>query len=116
MNRRRAVDLATKRENDTPPYVKQRCHIEQIPERLAVLLLIQQDFDRLFPFVNRHSESLDSGLVCMYHLQESTVPGNNLIALVSRDFDEPIRSEGDRIVSLEGVSLNRNILSRNTIL
>ncbi|TKW49107.1 hypothetical protein CTA1_4679 [Colletotrichum tanaceti] len=69
-----------------------------VPERVAVLLVVQYQLDRFFAFVDGRLEPADGSPVGVLPLEEPAVSRDDLGARVAGDLDEAVRGEHNRVV------------------
>ena len=93
-----AIDLPAQEKDDVPAHVVQRRDVQQVPEGLAVLPVVQQQLDALAAAVDRDLDPLHALHVCMAALQEAAVARDDVGARVAGHFDEAVAREDDRVV------------------
>ena len=66
-------------------------NIQKVPKWFSAFLVIEQQLDCLFPGLNRSSQSLRRGSVCIVPLEKAAVAGHDLGSGVASDTHESIR-------------------------
>ena len=80
--------------------------IEQVPERVSVLLIVEQQLDCLPAFDHRIPQAPHRYGVRQLSLQEPAVPRDDFRATIPGDLDQPVRSIHNGIVGEATVSLS----------
>ena len=104
MDGRGTIDLASEEEDELAVAVKEWGGVQQVPEGFAGFLVVQQQLDGFFSFVDFLAQSPHGGLVCASALQEATVARDDLVSLKAGDGDEAVRCEDDWVVGLGFIS------------
>ena len=100
VDRGTAVDLPAEEKDNIPSHIIQRCDVQQVPERLAALLVVEQQLDALVAPVERVLDPLHALPVGVPPLQEAAVARDDVGAGVAGHFDEAVRGINDGIVGL----------------
>lgn len=64
--------------------------VKQVPERIAILLVIQKQLNRLLSVINGRFQSTDRGSVGVRSLEKPAVSGDNLGTRVAGNFYEAV--------------------------
>ncbi len=73
-------------------------NIQEVPEWIAVLLVVEQQLDRLLSIFNRHFQAAYSSPVRVLALEEAAVAWDDVGTRVAGHFHETIRRVYNRII------------------
>ena len=99
----RTIDLPSDIEYQFPVGVKEGGYVEQIPERFAVFLVIEEEFYGFFSCFDRGFEALSGAAVSVVALEETAVAGNNFGSAIACHVDEAVGGVDDGVVGSCGI-------------
>ena len=108
--------MAAEEEGDFAPLVEQRRDIEEIPEWVAIFAVVEQKLNGFLAAVDGCSKASGGAGISEISLEEATVTGDYVFAVVTCDGDEPIRGIENRIIcytGMHGLALKAFKIGRN---